>query len=76
MNSKILQPPAVASLGLVTPGAELHGVTRLAKAINYSTFKDWRPVEGINYFAKRILYCKIDIKNWELGRIEKSCVLL
>ena len=66
----------MASLGLEKPGAELDGVTRLAKAINYSTYKGWRPVEGISHFAERILYCKIDIKNWELGRIEKSCVLL
>ena len=42
---------AVASLGMVTPGADLNGVTRLAKAINYSTFKGWRLLEGISHFA-------------------------
>ena len=61
---------------MVTPGAELYGVTRDAKATNYSTFKGWRPVEGISHFAETILYCKIDVKNSELGRIEKSFVLL
>ena len=68
----------MASLGMVTPGAELYGVTRFAKALNYSTFKGWRPVENIpvSHFAERILYCKINIKNSELGRLEKSCVLL
>ena len=72
--ASMLQP--VVLLGLVTLGAELSGVTCLAKAINYPTFKGWRPVEGISHFAERILYCKRDIKNSELGRIEKSCVLL
>ena len=66
----------MASLGMVTPGAELYGVTRLAKAINYSTFKGWKPVEGVSHFAERILYCKICNKNSQLGQIEKSCVLL
>ena len=62
-NAKFSIFGAVASLGLVTPGAELYSVTRLAKAINYSTFKDWWPVESISHFAERILYCRIDIKN-------------
>ena len=68
---------AVASLGMVTPGAELHCVTRLAKAINYSTYKGWRPMEGISHFTYRILYCKIDIvrsRTW--GELKKCCFLL
>ena len=65
---KVLPLLAVASLRMVTPGAELYGVIRLAKAINYSTFKGWRPVEGMSHLAERTLYCNIDIKNSELGR--------
>ena len=33
---------AVASLEMVTPGAELYGVTRQQQAINYSAFKGWK----------------------------------
>ena len=44
----------------------------LQETINYSTFKGWKPMEGISYFAYRILHCKIDIENSKLGRVEKK----